>query len=397
LRSSNIINALKGKVNAKQNGFQLREYLVSIQLSFSIVMIAIIAIIFDQFQFINSIDKGFEDKNTVVVKMRSGDFSTAEVFQESLRSLNGIKKVDGSSFYLDNIETKELFEIETEEGRKKMLVAYLNCGYEFLDAMGIQIIKGRNFMKDRSTDNFGAYIVNETAAKAFGWKDPVGKRIWGPVGSDRTEGEVIGVVRDFNFASLHSEIEPLIIFPVAEGWGIDYVYAKLDPIRPPDLISTIAGRYKKIYHDLPFEWEYLDSKYQSLYREDLEIRNIFQVGLIISILVSSLGIFSISAFMAIIRAKEMGIRKVVGANPLQLFVLHLRRFIRSIFISFLIASPAIYYLSDHWLNNFAYHIELTSWYFIVPFFIALLIVFITSGYHGVKSSQVNPVDILKEE
>jgi putative ABC transport system permease protein len=329
--------------------------------------------------------------------MRSGNFSTAEVFQESLRSLKGIKKVDGSSFYLDNIETKELFEIETEEGRKKMLVAYLNCGYEFLDAMGIQIIKGRNFMKDRSTDSFGAYIINETAAKAFGWKDPIGRRIWGPVGSDRTDGEVIGVVRDFNFASLHSEIEPLIIFPVAEGWGIDYVYAKLNPIRPPDLISTIAGRYKKIYRDSPFEWEYLDSKYQSLYREDLEIRNIFQVGLIISVLVSSLGIFSISAFMAIMRAKEMGIRKVVGANPLQLFVLHLRRFIRFIFISFLIASPAIYYLSHHWLNNFAYHIELTSWYFIVPCLIALLIVFITSGYHGVKSSQINPVDILKEE
>ena len=397
LRSASIINALKGKVNSKQNGFQMREYLVSIQLSFSIVMIAIIAIIFDQFQFINSIDKGFEDKNTVVVKMRSGDFSTAEAFQESLRSLSGVKKVDGSSFYLDNIETKELFEIETEHGREKMLVAYLNCGYEFLDAMGIQIIKGRNFMKDHITDNFGAYIINETAAKAFGWSDPVGRRIWGPVGSDRTEGEVIGVVRDFNFASLHSEIKPLIIFPVAEGWGIDYVYAKLNPVRPPDLISRIERQYKNIYADLPYEWEYLDSKYESLYSQDFEIRNIFQVGLIISIFVSSLGIFSISAFMAIIRAKEMGIRKVVGANQSQLFVLHLRSFIKFVLISFLIASPAIYFLSQHWLNNFAYHIELTPWYFIVPFLIAVVIVLATSGYHGVKSSRVNPVDILKDE
>ena len=397
VRSASIINALKGRITSSKSGSQVREYMVSVQLSFSIVMIAIIAIIFDQFKYINSIDKGFEDKNTIVVKMRSGHFSSAVAFQESVRSLNGVKKVDGSSFYFDNIETKELFEIETDAGRKKVLVAYMNCGYEFLDAMGMQVVKGRNFLKERSTDNFGSYLINEAAAKEFQWKDPVGKRIWGPLDNDRSEGEVIGVVRNFNFASLHNKIEPLIIFPVAEGWGIEYVYAKINPIHPSNLLATIEGEYKKIYEDLPFEWEYLDSKYESLYREDYEIKNIFQVGLFISVFVSSLGIFSISAFIAIVRAKEMGIRKVVGAKPVQLFVLHLQRFVKFILISFLIASPAIYLLSKHWLNNFTYHIELTSWYFIVPFLIALFIVLATSGYHGFKSARVNPVDILKDE
>src|SRR5690606_5785948 len=112
-------------------------------------------------------------------------------FQESIRSLNGVKKVDGSSFDFDNIETKELFEIETDAGRKKALVAYMNCGYEFLDAMGMHVVKGRNFLKERSTDNFGSYLINEAAAKEFQWKDPVGKRIWGPLDTDRSEGEVI--------------------------------------------------------------------------------------------------------------------------------------------------------------------------------------------------------------
>ena len=128
-------------------------------------------------------------------------------------------------------------------------------------------------------DNFGAYIVNETAAKDFGWKDPIGKKIWGPMGTDRDEGEVIGVIRDFNFASLHNKIEPLIIFPIAEGWGIEYVYVKVNPIRPSNLISQIEAEYKKAYSHFPMEWEYLDSKYQSLYKEDYEIRDIFQVGL----------------------------------------------------------------------------------------------------------------------
>jgi putative ABC transport system permease protein len=329
--------------------------------------------------------------------MRGGGFSEAEAFQESVRKLSGVKKVDGSSFYLDNIETKELFEVETAEGKKKMLVAYMNCGYEYLDAIGVKVVKGRNFNKDHATDKFGAYIVNETAAKEFGWKDPIGKKIWGPFGTDRDEGDVIGVIRDFNFASLHNKIEPLIIFPIAEGWGIEYVYVKVNPIRPSNLIPQIEAEYKKAYSDFPMDWEYLDSKYQSLYREDYQIRDIFQVGLMISIFVSCLGIFSISAFLVIVRAKEMGIRKVIGAHPLHLFALHMKQFVKFIFISFLIASPAIYYLSKHWLSNFAYHIELTAWYFIAPALATLAIVIITSAYHGIKNSRINPVDILKYE
>ncbi|HEX6225670.1 MAG TPA: ABC transporter permease [Chryseolinea sp.] len=395
--SNDIINALRGKFNAHQSGFKLREFLVATQLAFSIVMIAIIVIIVEQFEFINSIDKGFEDKNTIVIKMRSHDFSDGEAFQESIRGISGVKKVDASSFYLDNIETKELFEVETSEGRKKMLVAYMNCGDDYLEALGIKILQGRNFSKDRSADKFGAYIVNETAAKAFGWEKPLGQRIWGPMGTDRDEGEVIGVIRDFNFASLHNKIEPLIIFPIAEGWGVEYVYVKADMLRPSSLISQIEAEYKKVYPEFPFEWEYLDSKYQSLYQDDYEIKRIFHVGLIISIFVSSLGIFSISAFLVIVRAKEMGIRKVIGAHPFHLFVLHMKRFVLFIVISVVVASPAIYYLAQQWLSNFAYRIELSLWYFVVPALITLAVVLMTAGYHGIKNARVNPVDILKYE
>lgn len=396
-RSNDIINSLKGKLTSKQHGLQVRELLVATQLSFSIIMLALIVVIVEQFQFIDSADKGFQDKNTIVIKMRSNNFPQAEAFQESIRKISGVKKVDVSSFYLDNIETKELFEVETAQGKKRMLIAYMNCGYEYLDAMGIEIRKGRNFSREHSSDSHGAFIVNETAAKEFGWKDPIGKRIWGPTGTDRNEGQIVGIVKDFNFASLHTKIEPLIIFPVAEGWGVEYVYVKVNPIRSPHLISQIEKEYKKSYADFPLEWEYLDSKFQSLYKEDNEIRNVFQVGLIISILVSCLGIFSISALLIMIRAREMGIRKVIGATPSHLFILHVKTFVKFIFVAVIIAWPLIYYLSHYWLDSFAYHIELNLWYFIVPGMITLLIVLVTSGYHGLKSAHVNPVDTLKHE
>lgn len=396
-RSGDIINALKGKINSQQNGFRLREILVASQLSFSIIMIAIIVIIVEQFQFVNSMDKGFEDKNTIVVKMRSGDFSTAEAFQESVRKLAGVKRVDGSSFYFDNIETKELFEVETSAGRKKMLVSYMNCGYDFVNALKIELVRGRNFSREQGTDNKAAYLINETAAKEFGWENAIGKRIWGPLWTDRSEGEVIGVVKDFNFASLHNKIEPLIIFSVTEGWGIEHVYIKADPVRPANLIAQIENEYKKSYSDLPFEWEYLDAKYSSLYKKDYEIKNIFQIGLIISIFVSCLGVLSMSALLVIMRSKEMGIRKVIGANQIQLFSLHMKSFVKFIVVAVIIAWPMIYLLSRHWLDNFAYHIDLSVWYFIAPGLLTAFIVLITSGYHGWKSSRVNPVEILKDE
>jgi putative ABC transport system permease protein len=273
----------------------------------------------------------------------------------------------------------------------------MNCGFEYLDAMNINLLQGRNFDRNHRADDRGAYIINETAAKEFGWKAPLGKRIWGPLGTDRSEGEVIGVVKDFHFASLHSKIEPLIIFLVNKDWGIRYVYVKVNPIRPANLISGIGQEYQTVFKDLPFEWEYLDSKFTSLYREDREIKSVFQVGLVISILVSCLGIFGISALLMIMRTREMGIRKVIGATQLQLFVLHMKGFIKFIVISMLIACPAIYFLSNRWLDNFAYHIDLGIWYFIIPCLLTIMIILAITGFHGFKSSRVNPVDVIRHE
>lgn len=391
-----ITNSLNGKLSTKKNGLQIRGFMVATQLAFSIIMIALIFVIIDQFRFINITDKGFEDKNTIVIKMPP-DFSATESFASSVRKLGGVKKVDGGTFYLDNIETEEFFEVDTKEGRKKMLVAYMSCGYDYLDLLNIEMADGRNFQREMPSDDKGAYIINQTAAKEFGWNNPIGQVIHGPLTTDRDAGVVIGVVKDFNFASLHKKIEPLIIFLVNDGWGIRYVYIKVEPLSRPDLIAQIEKEYTRVYPDSPMKWEYLDSKYQSLYKQDYEIRNVFEAGLVISILVSCLGVFSISALLVLTRAKEMGIRKVVGATQLQLFGHHIRSFAKLLFIAVLIAWPVIYYLSSHWLDNFAYHIDLHAWYFVMPGLATLLIIVVIAGYHGFKSSRVNPADILKYE
>ncbi len=393
-RTSHIINSLKGKLSSMQNGLPARKFLVSAQLSFSIIMIALIILIVDQFQFIQNADKGFDDKNMVVVKLRSNETSRVEAFSETIKKMSGVTHVEGSSYYPGVIETKYIFQVETDKGMEQRLVPMMNCSFDYLSALNVRVVKGRGFNNEKAIER-GSFIINETAAKEFGWKDAIGKKISGP--ENYVDGEVIGVVKDFNFASLHSKIEPMIIFPTDENWGNLFIYIKANPLHPTELISTIEKEFKAQWPELPFEWEYLDTKYLSLYRNDYEVKNIFEVGLVISILISCLGIFSMSALLVTLRTKEMGIRKIVGASSLQLLLLHTKSFLQFLILSVLVAWPVIWYLSNQWLQNFAYHVELSIWYFIIPVLIALFITMLTSGYHGIKSALINPVDVLKHE
>jgi putative ABC transport system permease protein len=391
-----MLSPLKGNSSGTQKGFMARKILVAAQLSFAIVMIGLISIIVDQFKFVNEGDKGFDD-NDVIVLTRVGMFRETAALEESIRQMSGVKMVGGSSFYPGGgIETKTIFEIETTEGMKNQLVTFIYCEPDYLHLLNLRVKEGRMFDEEHSTDNKRAYLINETAAKQFGWENAIGKRISGPSES-RRDGEVIGVVEDFHFESMHSKIEPIIIFLGDYDWGVEFVYIKTEPMQSSSLLLSIDREFHKIFPELPFEYGYLDARYRGLYKHDDEIRNIFQSGLVISIIVSALGIFSISALMLSLRTKEMGIRKVVGAATLQLFLMHLKPFAIFFIIAAAIGLPMIFYLAERWLNNFAYHIEMDARYFVLPALITILIILGASIYHAAKGANVNPADILKAE
>lgn len=399
-RAGHVIGCLQGRVGKNERGTALRRILVCIQLCFSVIMIALITVIVDQFRFIQETDKGFDDKNTIVIKLPREEPRILQTFTEELRTVTGILKADGTSYYPGIIETKYVFEVETEGGMEQLLVPMMLCGYDYLDVLGIKVAKGRAFSQNQATDQYGAYMVNETAAKQFGWKEPIGKKIRGPLsgsGEAYRDATVIGVTEDFNFATLHKSIEPLIIFLADENWGNQFVYAKLNPVHPDDLIQTIESKYKDQWPGQPFDWEYLDSKYLSLYKKDYEVKDIFQVGLVISIIVSCLGIFSISALISVLRTKEMGIRRVMGASGVHLFYLHMKSLIYYTVLAVIAACPVIWFVSGQWLQNFAYHIPINLKYFVVPGALALVLTLIISGYHGIKGIHANLVSALKQE
>ncbi|MEO9850305.1 MAG: ABC transporter permease [Reichenbachiella sp.] len=397
-KSFNLLVALKGKLGTQFSRMGVRESLLTLQLSFSIMIIGLILIMVDQFDFISKADNGYEDKQTLVIRTPVTSFvSGISTFEESLRKLNGVQKVSMSSLDMDSESDDRYFsEIETNDGMKNGYFNHHSWGFEFLDLLKIELVEGRSFDRSRGTDQSGkVFLINESAIEVYGWKDPIGKKVY--VEEDKLSyGHVIGVVKDFRTTSMYKEIEPLIVGLTNDKSWNEHVYVKLDAIHSSNLIAEIEEIYFKHFEDVPLSWEYLDSKLANLYYQDTQLRDIFKIGLLISLMVSCLGIFSISALMLILKAKEMSIRKVVGARSYDLFYLHISNFIKFTLLAAICSSPIIYYLSNYWLNNFAYRIDLNVWYFIVPCLITLFIILVTSGVHGLRSSKIDLLKTLKE-
>lgn len=236
IKLNSSISALKKATHFNKTGLSFRQILVSIQFSFSIVMMALVMVLIQQFYFLQSKDKGFNDDDVMVIKRHVQTVSEAEVFRSALLKHPGVMGVANSSYYPGVIETKYSFLMESSDGMKKRLTPVIFSSADYLNIIGAQILSGRSLDDARAEDHNASFIINEAAAREFGWDEPLGKRISGPVGAndqgDR-DGFVIGVVKDFNFASLYNRIEPLII--ILEERNI-FLYIKLKG-NIPDLVQ----------------------------------------------------------------------------------------------------------------------------------------------------------------
>ncbi len=271
---------------------------------------------------------------------------------------------------------------------------------EFISTYGLELIEGRDFSKDMMNDGEGELILNEAAMRHFGWTSCVGKEvenIW-PQG-DKVEvqyrGEVVGVVKDFHYRSLHHKIEPLIITTV-ETWS-EYFAIR---IRSDDIAGTLSflkAQWKEIAPNRPFDYFFLDDDYDKLYRTEEQIGTLFGLFSILAIFVASLGLFGLASFTAQQRIKEIGIRKVLGASVSNLVLMLSKEFALLVGIANLIAWPISYHAMNRWLQDFAYRIDLEIWAFVLSGFLALLIALTTVSYQAYKVARTNPVDALRYE
>jgi len=279
----------------------------------------------------------------------------------------------------------------------------LTVDYDYIKTLGLKIVAGRDFSKAMGTDKDHAWIINETAVKQLGFGTPqkaLGQRLyWHPWGASNPDslkiGQVIGVVRDFNYKSLYDKVETTVlqIFPDA-AWK---VAVKMKTASIGTTINQVRNVWNKFTPEYPIEYKFLDENFEQMYNAEDKLKSLLWIFTSIAIFVGCLGLFGLAAYSAERRKKEVGIRKVLGASVQGVVLLLSKDFIKLVLISLMIASPVAYYFMHYWLQDFAYRINISWWVFAIAGLSAVLIALVTVSFQAIKAAIANPVKSLRTE
>jgi len=269
---------------------------------------------------------------------------------------------------------------------------------DYIPTMGMEIVQGRNFSKDFPSDS-SAIILNESAVKRYGFKDPIGEKITSFKGSavdynNTVTYTIIGVMRDFHFESLKQNITPLGIHLGQSGWSMPVRFASSNTA---DVIKDIEKTWKTFQSGQPFEYTFLDEAFGKMYSSEKRLESLFGIFAALAILIACLGLFALTAFTAEQRTKEIGIRKVLGASVSSIVLLLSKEFGKLIIISFVLAAPLSWYAVNRWLENYTYKTEIGIAVYVFAGVAAFLVAWLTMGFQSVKAARSNPVTSLRSE
>src|SRR5688572_5044871 len=391
------VDVLKSDKGPRGTNALLRRALVVAQFTISLIMIIGTVVVFSQMQFLKNNDLGFNKEQVLVIDVPNGDTTLVNklpwIKQEFLANPQ-ITKVSNAAFVPGELSARLLFYAEGGESRKmeEKTLSTIFVDYDFLNLMEIKLIDGRNFSPDIKTDDSLAYIINETAAKWLGWKNPVGMKMESGLGG---KGKVIGVVKDFHFASLHNKIEPLAIMLAPKSQG--YLLARVDQENLPATINFIENKWKSFDPKHPMEYFFLDENFNKQYRAEEKMLTVFGYFAALTILIACLGLYGLASFTAEQRTKEIGIRKVLGSSVSEIILLLSKDFAWLVCLAIILATPLAWYGMHKWLQNFAYRTEIHWWIFAMAGFTALIIAMLTVSFQAGKAARLNPIKALRAE
>jgi putative ABC transport system permease protein len=397
LPSIPTLNALKGAFKNRKSSLYLRKSLTTIQFGISIFVVVCTLLMQDQIGFVRSRDLGFDKENMLLIPVQDTAVqnhinSIRAVFAQNPKILGSTVSYSVPGF---NINGGAVMMAESDQGMTQQSFAIVAVGDDYLKTMGIELIDGRDFQAgDLDADK--GFIVNEAAAKKMGWNDKaVGKKLRWFHDTDETK-KVIGVVKNFNFSSLHNAVEPALITRV-QGQGGGWLHLKIAGGDLPRTIESIRDTWTKydIYH--PFEYFFLDDRFNEQYKADEIQFKLLSNLAYICIFISLLGLLGLSAFTATQRTKEIGIRKVHGASIPQIIYLLYKDVMVLVVIAAVLVVPIGYYVMSSWLGNFAYQQPINFTIFALVAVLALIFAFLTVGFHSLRTATTNPVESLKYE
>lgn len=387
------IKVLRGVYRAGSSGALLRKGLVVTQFACGVALIISTLVIFQQLDFMQEKRLGFEEEQVVVMPLRDMELKRQHApIQQAMTAVPGVRavtigmSVPGTGGSGHGVR---LAEAPKEEGFIQQVLA---VDTEYEDVMGMELVAGRWFDADHPADS-SAYVINETAAHYFGLDEPLGRQL----NRNDNVGEIVGVVQDFHFASLHEEIKPLIIYMGKEAWDFNQMALKVDGQRLPETLAAMETAWQQVAPGQPFSYSFLDEDLDRLYASEQRLGKIFGTFAFLGIFVACLGLLGLAAFTAEQRTKEIGIRKVFGAGVPGLVLLLSKDFLRLVVFAFVIAAPVGYFLMQRWLEDFAYRIELGASVFVLAGVLAVLIALLTVSYQATRAALADPIKSLRYE
>lgn len=368
----------------------IRTTLITFQFCISILLIAATWIVSNQFSFLKSSRLGFTSENVIVIPVKDRSQNEKHsTFVNEISQLPGVVKTSYSSSIpaINNAYTYSYTFTGSESGEQTMAVFLVD--ENFFDLYKVKLKEG-SFLDLQKKDTLADVILNEAAVKQLHLSNPIGQLVTGQV-----KGRVVGIVEDFNFATLHGAIQPVIMYAFHQNFR--FVSVKLDAGDVHTQLATLDKKWQELYPGYPLEYYFLDSKIQQLYAIESRLTSAYTSFSIIAVIIAGIGLVGLTTYLLNRKLKEISVRKVFGSSTIQLVGLIYSGYVKVVLIAALIAWIFGYYWMNQWLSGFAYKTELRNIYFIVPTLIMIVILLLTTGLQTIKASRTNPVDNLREE
>jgi putative ABC transport system permease protein len=396
------IVTLKGKVSGQPGGNMLRKSLVIFQFVVSVFFIISTLIAGSQLRYMQSLNTGINREQVMVLDIGGISYNNIAAFKSEINQQTGV--LGSTASYDSPVDVRGGYSINTAEGKTadySLSVTAIPIEKSFIQTLGIQLIAGRQLNVDdelqvlnkESEKRSYSFVLNEKAIKALGWKpeEAIGKKI----GLNGRMGTIRAVAKDFNFASLHQEITPIVMFPEYDWFG--KLLVKTSGKNTAATIAAVQAKWKGFYPNKPFDYHFLDQEFEEMYKTDQRTGSILTAFTTVTIFISCLGLFGLAVFSTRQRVKEIGIRKVLGANVMSIVGLISSDFLKLVLIAVVISSPLAWYAMSAWLQDFAFRIDIQWYVFLLAGGMAIIIAFVTVGYQSFKAALSNPVKSLRSE
>lgn len=394
-----ITQVFQGKVAKGMKGGTIRGGLVVLQFTISIFMIICTTVVYKQLLYTQNKDLGYNKEKILAIFNANRLENDKKAFKIDLLQNHGINSVSFASNPIPGVGNTNVFRKEGSDDDH--MVAQYWSDYDQLDVYQFKLVSGRFFSRDFPSDS-SAVILNESAAKLFGWENPIGENVMQSTPDGFQPMQVVGVVKDFHFESLRDEIRPLLINFVKEESGSGDMRANLVTVRfntddHREAIDMVTSSWKKFSNGEPIEFVFLDQTLDDMYRTEQRMGTLFSIFTVIAIFIASLGLFALASYTAEQRTKEIGIRKAMGASGFTIIRLLSMEFTKFVFIGFLIAIYPAYYFIDSWLQGFAYQVNYGISIFLISGFAGFVVAIFTVTYQALKAAGTNPSNALRYE